>query len=258
MLRGMNDDRDTGRLPHRQSPQLPARPSADGGSFEAPNDENRYGNPSLDRYTDLRFDREERRGHRRWVVVLFSLLALIPLLIIGVMIAIYAQARNDEAQPVDAIVVMGAAQYNGRPSEVLAARLDHALELYRQDLAPVIVVTGGNQPGDIYTEAEVSRQYLIDQGVHPDAILMENEGTDTWASMQNVADVTRNRGIETVLVVSDGFHLFRSERMANAVGFDAYSSAATESPIEPWSANEFSYVIRETGAVILQAPEWLI
>ena len=86
---------------------------------------------------------------------------------------------------------------------------------------------------------------------------MENEGNDTWASMQNVDEVTRNRDIGTVLIVSDGFHLFRSERMANAVGFEAYSSAATDSPIEPWSGDEFSYVIRETGAVILQAPEWL-
>lgn len=257
MLRAMDDARDTGRLPHRQSPPSPGRPSAEGGPFEAPEGDARYGNPSLDRYTDLRFERQESRGHRKWVVALFALVALLPLLVIGVMIAIYAQARNDEARPVDAIVVMGAAQYNGRPSEVLSARLDHALELFNDDLAPVIVVTGGNQPGDVYTEAEVGRQYLVDRGVHPDAILMENEGDDTWASMQNVADVTRNRGIETVLVVSDGFHLFRSERMADAVGFEAYSSAATDSPIEPWSADEFSYVIRETGAVILQAPEWL-
>lgn len=231
-----------------QSPG-PAEPTPQGG--------NRYENPSLERYRDLRFEETERQGHRRWVVILFGVLGLIPMLVIFLMIAIYAQARNDEAQQVDAIVVMGAAQYNGRPSEVLAARLDHALSLYQQGLAPFVIVTGGNQPGDVYTEAEVGEAYLRDRGVPADAILMEDEGEDTWESMQNVAKVASGRGIDSVLIVSDGFHLFRSERMANAAGFDAVSSAAPDSPIEPWSGAEFSYVIRETGAVILQAPSWL-
>lgn len=190
-------------------------------------------------------------------MALAAVLLLVPLLILGVMGAIYWEARHDDARPVDAILVMGAAQYNGDPSEVLEARLDHALELYRQGLAPVIIVTGGNQPGDAYTEAGTSEQYLIDRGVPPDAILMEDMGRDTWASMQNAATVAADRDIDTVLVVSDGFHLFRSERMAEAVGFDAYSSPTPGSPIEPWSGIEFSYVIRETGAVIVQIPDWL-
>lgn len=216
----------------------------------------RYVNPSLDQYTDLRFE-QHPSGHRRWVVALFGVM-LVPLIVVfGFMAAIYIQARNDEARQVDAIVVMGAAQYNGRPSEVLSARLDHALSLYEQGYAPLIIVTGGNMPGDVYTEAGTSQQYLIDRGVPPAAILMEDEGRDTWDSMQGVAEVTTGRDIERVLIVSDGFHLFRSERMADAVGFEAYSSAAPDSPIRPWSANEFSYVIRETGAVIVQIPEWL-
>jgi uncharacterized SAM-binding protein YcdF (DUF218 family) len=176
----------------------------------------------------------------------------------GFMSAIYLEARSDEARQVDAIVVMGAAQYNGRPSEVLAARLDHALMLYEQGYAPVIIVTGGKMDGDVYTEAGTSEQYLLDRGVPQSAIFMEDEGRDTWASMQGVAEVADARGIESVLIVSDGFHLFRSERMAGAVGLDAYTSPAPDSPIRPNSANEFSYIIRETGAVILQMPDWLL
>lgn len=217
----------------------------------------RYENPSLERYTDLRFEEQPRRGHRPWVIALFVLVAIPVLLVGGFMAAIYVEARNDEARPVDAIVVMGAAQYNGRPSSVLEARLDHAVTLYNEGYAPLIIVSGGNMPGDVYTEAGVGEQYLLDRGVPQNAILMEDEGRDTWESMQGVADVADGRQIESLLIVSDGFHLFRSERMASAVGFDAYSSAAPDSPIEPWSANEFSYVIRETGAVILQMPDWL-
>lgn len=181
----------------------------------------------------------------------------IPVLILGVMSAVYWQARNDEARPVDAIVVMGAAQYNGVPSEVLRARLDHALTLYREGYAPYIIVTGGNQPGDVFTEAGTGEEYLLNHGVPPVAILMEDVGQDTWESMEGVAEVAEAQDIHSVLIVSDGFHLFRTERMANAVGFDAYSSPAPDSPIEPWSSVEFSYVIRETGAVILQTPDFL-
>lgn len=254
MLRAMETKERGDRAGSSRNTPRPESPEASWPTRNAMG--SRYANPSLDQYTDLRFE-QHPRGHRRWVVVLFGLLLIPVLVVFGFMAAIYIQARNDEARQVDAIVVMGAAQYNGRPSEVLSARLDHALSLYEQGYAPVIIVTGGSMPGDVYTEAGTSEQYLIDRGVPPSAILMEDEGRDTWDSMQGIADATAGRDIETVLIVSDGFHLFRSERMADAVGFEAYSSAAPDSPIRPWSGNEFSYVIRETGAVIVQIPEWL-
>jgi vancomycin permeability regulator SanA len=255
MLRAM----ETNTRDHRATtPPFPQSPDDEpsGRWPGARNRNSRYENPSLERYTDLRFE-DRPKGHRRWVVVLAGVLLAIVLGVLGLMAAIYFQARNDEARQVDAIVVMGAAQYNGRPSEVLSARLDHTLDLYNQGYAPLIIVTGGNLPGDVYTEAEVSEQYLLDRGVPQRAILMENEGNDTWDSMQGVAEVAKGRDINDVLIVSDGFHLFRSERMAEKVGFDAFSSAAPDSPIRPWSGSEFSYVIRETGAVIVQMPEWL-
>lgn len=218
--------------------------------------DDRFENPSLERYTDLRFE-DRPRGHRRWVVAIAIVLLAMFLGVLALMAAIYAQARNDEAREVDAIVVMGAAQYNGRPSSVLAARLDHALTLYQDGYAQVIIVTGGKMEGDAYTEAGVSEQYLLDRGVPRHAIFREDDGTDTWESMQAVGRIAEGREIDTVLIVSDGFHLFRSDRMAGAVGLEAYTSAAPDSPIRPWTANEFSYVIRETGAVILQMPDWL-
>lgn len=256
MLLCMDDSRDTGRIPTYRHNVITSDATSETRPAGRRERSSRYENPSLQRYTDLQHEPPSRR--RRWWLTALTLGVLaIPLLVLGVMTAIYWESRNDEAQPVDAIVVMGAAQYNGVPSEVLRARLDHALNLYRDGYAPYIIVTGGNQPGDVSTEADTGAEYLLDSGVPPDAILMENEGHDTWESMQGVARVTEGSGIQTVLIVSDGFHLFRSERMANAVGFDAYSSPAPNSPILPWSGNEFSYVIRETGAVITQAPDFL-
>jgi uncharacterized SAM-binding protein YcdF (DUF218 family) len=255
MLRAMKMNRGDHAGPSMNDPLAapdPAYPRWPGSRKKNP----RYENPSLERYTDLRFA-DQPRGHRRWVIALAGILLFAVVLVFGFMAAIYIQARNDEARQVDAIVVMGAAQYNGRPSEVLSARLDHALALYQEGYAPVIIVTGGKMEGDVYTEAGTSEQYLLDRGVPQHAILMEDEGRDTWASMKGVADVAKGRDIKSVLIVSDGFHLYRSERMAEAVGLDAYSSAAPDSPIREWSGNELSYVVRETGAVILQMPDWL-
>jgi uncharacterized SAM-binding protein YcdF (DUF218 family) len=255
MLRAMDMNRGENAGPHDplQEPQSPPTSSRWPGGRRGGD---RYENASLERYTDLRFE-DRPRGHRPWVVALAVFLLVLILGVIALMAAIYAQARNDETREVDAIVVMGAAQYNGRPSSVLAARLDHALTLYEEGCAPVIIVTGGKMEGDVYTEAGASEQYLLDRGVPQHAILKEDDGTDTWESMEAVGRIARGREIETVLIVSDGFHLFRSDRMAGAVGLEAYTSAAPDSPIRPWSANEFSYVIRETGAVILQVPDWL-
>jgi uncharacterized SAM-binding protein YcdF (DUF218 family) len=177
-----------------------------------------------------------------------------PVLVLSVAGAVLWQARTDEARPVEAIVVLGAAQYNGRPSNVLQARLDHALTLYADGIAPVIVVTGGRAPGDAFTEAEASRDYLMRQGVPESAILMEDVGRDTWQSLQGVQDVLEKRGIEQILLVSDGFHLLRGKLMARELGFTAYGSAAPESPIEPWSAQELGYVVRETAGILAFLP----
>jgi len=187
----------------------------------------------------------------RWVIV-FALFAGLAAAAFGgvVLYAIDRQARLDQAGPADAIVVLGTAQWNGYPGPVLRARLDHALDLYWQGLAPLIIVTGGRMQGDQFTEAEAARTYLIDAGVPPEAILLENEGRDSWESMQAVAGIAADYGLSRVLLVSDGFHLFRLKLMARDLGLDAIASPAPGSPIAPGGPGERVYMVREAGGVV--------
>ncbi len=143
---------------------------------------------------------------------------------------VWATGRSDEARPVDAIVVMGAAQYDGRPSPQLAARLDHVVDLWPEGLAPLVIVTGGNQPGDRFTEADASAAYLIERGIPADAIVREGDGSTTWESLRNVG--TQMGGtIESMLIVTDPYHALRSRLIAESVGFDAYVSPTTTSVV---------------------------
>ncbi len=141
---------------------------------------------------------------------------------------IWDQSHNDEVRPADAIVVLGAAQYDGRPSPVLQARLDHALYLYREDLSPTVIVTGGRREGDRFAEAEVGAEYLETEGVPPEAILAEDDGTTTLESLERVHDLAREQGIDTVLLVSDPLHSERVKTMAEDLGFEeAWTSPAS-------------------------------
>lgn len=158
-------------------------------------------------------------------------------------------ARHDQAQPAQAIVVFGTAQYNGRPSPVLAARLDHAIDLFHRKLAPVIVVTGGNQPGDNFTEAGASAEYLLKRGVPDDDVLREVSGTTSWQSLAAAASFLGERDIKDVLLVSDPFHSYRIRAMASELGLDGHSSPTTTSPIRGFT--ELRYMARETAAVAI-------
>jgi uncharacterized SAM-binding protein YcdF (DUF218 family) len=152
---------------------------------------------------------------------------------------------------VDAIVVMGAAQFNGRPSAVLQARLDTTFRVWQDGMAPLVIVTGGKMPGDAFTESEASRDYLVDQGVPESAIILENEGRNSEDSLAGVSRIARDRGIEDVLIISDGFHLFRSKLIADDLGLNPAGVPVDDSPIEPWSSTELDYILRETAAVIV-------
>lgn len=188
---------------------------------------------------------------RRWfVTVLLTVVVGAGLLGGSLVVAIYMAARSNQERVVDAIVVMGAAQFNGRPSAVLKARLDTTVRIWEDGVAPVIIVTGGKMPGDQFTESEASRDYLVDKGVPEDAIVLENEGRTSKASLQRVALIAKDRGIHSVLIVSDGFHLFRSKLIADRTGLDANGVPVSDSPIAPWSTTEFKYVVRESAATL--------
>ncbi len=181
------------------------------------------------------------------VKVVVALLAAV-VLYLGVTFAqVWRAARNDQARPAEAIVVFGTAQYDGVPSPVLAARLDHAIELYEKDLAPVIVVTGGNQPGDNFTEATASANYLIERGVPDEDVLREVSGTSSWQSLAAAANFLDDREITDVLLVSDPFHSLRIRAMASELGLDGHSSPTRTSPIR--GMTEARYMARETVAV---------
>jgi uncharacterized SAM-binding protein YcdF (DUF218 family) len=203
--------------------------------------------------TSLPIKRSRNSGSevRRWLVTLGITLVLAAGLLGGsLVVAIYMAARADQERHADAIVVMGAAQFNGRPSAVLKARLDTTYRVWRDGVAPVIIVTGGKMPGDRFTESEASRDYLVDLGVPETAILLENEGRTSQTSLQRVGQIARERGIHSVVIVSDGFHLFRSKLIADRNGLDAYGVPAGDSPIRPWTTTELEYVVREAAGVI--------
>jgi uncharacterized SAM-binding protein YcdF (DUF218 family) len=157
--------------------------------------------------------------------------------------------RQHFAGPADAIVVMGAAQYDGRPSPQLQARLDHVVLLWNEGAAPVVIVTGGNQPGDRFTEASTSSAYLQERGVPASSILFEDTGRSSWESLQNVADVADRHGIGSVILVSDPFHSLRIRLMAEELGLRAHTSSTRTSPVGGFTA--FKKHIEEAGGVAL-------
>lgn len=163
------------------------------------------------------------------------------------LLQVWNTGRSADRQPVGAIVVLGAAQYDGRPSPQLQARLDHALELWNLNLASYIVVTGGKQEGDRFTEAAASRKFLESSGVASDLIFEENSGTTTYASLLAVSQVANQLSIDRVLIVSDPFHLLRAELIANEVGFSASSSATQLSVIRGGDA--FRHNLQEAVGV---------
>jgi len=162
-------------------------------------------------------------------------------------VQVWMASRRDEARPSDAIIVLGAAEYDGRPSPVLAARLDHAIDLYRDGIAPMIVVTGGRVPGDRFTEAGVSADYLHKHAVPDTAILRETTGRTSWESLEAAARFLEKGDMRRVVLVSDPYHSARIKAIAHEVGLDAVTSPTRTSPIKGMSA--FKRLLGETVRV---------
>jgi len=136
-------------------------------------------------------------------------------------VTVWRAAHHDGARPVDAIVVLGAAQYDGRPSPALKARLDHVVQLWRRDVGTHVVVTGGKQPGDRFTEATASATYLRGQGIPEEKILREVNGRSSFQSLADSAAFLKGKGMTRVVLVSDAYHAARIEGIADEVGLDA-------------------------------------
>jgi Uncharacterized conserved protein len=164
--------------------------------------------------------------------------------------AVLVWSSRDEARPAQAIVVLGAAQYAGKPSPVLRARLDHALDLWNRHLASLLILTGGTGAGDTTSEAAVGRNYARKHGVPDSAILVENEGRTTSESMHAVAGMLEVRGLQTALLVSDPFHMLRLRILARRFGFTPYTSPTQTSPISPNREERWKYIFSES----LKAP----
>ena len=183
-----------------------------------------------------------RLGARIALVALVLLVAYV----LVTFLQVWNASRQSGADATQAIVVLGAAQYDGRPSPVLAGRLDHAVELYEARVAPTIVVTGGKREGDRFTEAAASFEYLRRAGVPEDVILREEQGDNTWAQLAATTRFLRDRGVTSAVLVSDDYHAYRLDRIAHELGLRAQVS-----PVDPHlsSGARMKALVRETVAV---------
>lgn len=163
---------------------------------------------------------------KRALGILVAAIALLLVYPLTIALEVWQQSRTDEIRRADAIVVLGAAQYDGRPSPVFKARLDHASYLYREGLANRVIVTGGKQPGDRFTEAEAGAKYLGTNGVPKGSLMKEPRGLTTLQSLRNVQTMAREEGIETLLLVSDPMHSERLKRITRDLGFEGWVSWA--------------------------------
>lgn len=181
--------------------------------------------------------------------MLLASLAVLAVIAGWTVVRIQEQGNRDEQRHVDAIVVLGAAQYNGRPSPVLEARIEHAVDLYKAGLAPILIVTGGKLIGDRTTEADAARAWAEDHGVPPSAILAENVGRTTLESLESVADILRARGLRSALFVSDETHMLRVLRIATDLRVVAWGSPTKTGPVDADPSSRAEAIVHELGAL---------
>jgi uncharacterized SAM-binding protein YcdF (DUF218 family) len=194
---------------------------------------------------------------RRWprILRLIFLAAAIPALFLAVTaVQIVHTASLEEIHSADAIVVFGAAEYSGRPSPVLKARLDHAFDLYEQHVAPVVITTGGAAADPKFSEGGVGKDYLLHRGIPENALIAETQGSDTAQSAQRVAGILRANNMHSCVAVSDAYHVFRIRKLLEHEGIRVYVAPRPGSvPHSPWARAEavsresLSYLLWELG-----------
>jgi uncharacterized SAM-binding protein YcdF (DUF218 family) len=186
-----------------------------------------------------------------WNAVVAALAAVV-FFVAYLSVRIERQSTRDEAQPADIILVLGAAEYHGRPSPVLRARLDHALELYQAKLAPRLMTTGGAGGDPVFTEGAVGRSYLIGRGVPSEVISVETEGQTTVESTTMAGEIMRRMGLHSAIVVSDGYHIYRVKRMLQSYGLIVYGSPRRENATHPLR-ERWNYVKQAVGYLLWRA-----
>ena len=178
--------------------------------------------------------------------LLYAIAILCVAIWVSFVMAIVEAGRRDDAGRADAIIVLGAAQYEGRPSPVLRARLDHAASLWNRGLAPRMIVTGGRGVGDTTSEAAVGKRYLVQRGIPGDSIWMDTEGLTTSQSMVAVRRLLGVKANPSVLIVSDPFHMLRLAILARRLHMIPLLSPTRTSPISTRPVQQFRYVMAES------------
>ncbi len=188
-----------------------------------------------------------RRFLRRLLV---GFVLMIMLVVGGTAFRVWQVARIDNRDSADVVVVLGAAQYAGKPSKVLEARLRQAKALYDEGVAEYVVTGGGRREGDRFTEAEAGRKWLVDRGVPGDRVVEVGTGNDTLGTLQAVATEAKDRGWATAVIVSDPWHSLRARTMAKDAGLDSWTSPTHSGPIVQSRQTQVRYILRETGALL--------
>jgi uncharacterized SAM-binding protein YcdF (DUF218 family) len=183
---------------------------------------------------------------RRFISFILLLLIAVPLYVVG---SVWYTARNTEPVKSDFILVMGAAQFDGRPSDILKSRLEHALDIYKAGYAPKIYTVGAGAPGDRTTEAAASKAWLIDRGVKKNNVIAVAKGRDTLGSTKAYVEAADKAKLKSVIIVTDPYHCLRSKKMAQDLGLLA-SCTAVESGPASVANSEFKYLARESGAYL--------
>lgn len=190
----------------------------------------------------------KRRTLRIWGLLVSSLLTAVLVWLVSTL-AVWGWGELDQSTKADAIVVLGAAQYAGKPSPVLKARLDHALELWDRGMSSRLILTGGIGTGDTTSEAAVGKIYARKHGVPDSAILLEGGGRTTRESMQTVARIMESKKLRSAILVSDPFHMLRLWILAKRFGFTPYTSPTRTSPISPNREKRWKYILGESVKV---------
>jgi vancomycin permeability regulator SanA len=183
-----------------------------------------------------------------WSTVLMAV-ALLAIYVAWISVRVQQQAGLEEARPADVILVLGAAEYRGRPSPVLKARLDHALDLYARKLAPRILTTGGAGGDPVFTESTVGRSYLMSRGVPSEMIIVEREGDSTAYSTSAAAEIMQRMDLKSAIVVTDGYHIWRVKKMLEARGITAWGSPRPEKARRSFK-DQWNYVKQAIGYVL--------